>query len=511
MEEMMNRKAGLVLCTLIVFWVGCALFEQQQARADADFTITASVGIPTTAPIRIERVQQLPVLQRGAEGAWDGVDLLNPSVIHYKGKLFNYYSGYDGNVWHTGVATSKDGINWDKFFGNPVLSPSASDWDVSYIAANGAAVEKNGNVLYFYQGVDATGHTQIGLAISKDGYHFTNQSSPVLTVGNPYTWESQHVADPYVITMGNYFYLYYLGQDELGTQRLGVARSMDGISWEKFSGNPILEPGKAGTFDEKGVGEPSIAYYPPYFYMIYTGRDKAESRNLGYAISTDGTRWSKMSTSGLLADRQRAPWFSKVICDTTLLPMGNGKWKAWFGGGDRPESAQNLNGQVGMMVFDFGQNRDMAAFDVNDGWAGASVRSTDVLRGSFPIEGDENNRYAWVGPQSHITLVVNETDFGKALILRGWAPAAMITKATGQSAPQVISMAVSGKTYVRQAFTDDANFSLKIPWLAIGPAISGDGTLDLELRSNRSFVPADFGAGPDRRDISFSVRSIRFE
>ena len=54
-------------------------------------------------------------------------------------------------------------------------------------------------------------------------------------------WDERAVADPYVIRIGAYFYMYYLGQDRAGRQRLGVARSSDGIHWEKLRANPILE------------------------------------------------------------------------------------------------------------------------------------------------------------------------------------------------------------------------------------------------------------------------------
>ena len=38
-------------------------------------------------------------------------------------------------------------------------------------------------------------------------------------------WDERAVADPYVIRIGAYFYMYYLGQDRAMRQRIGVARS----------------------------------------------------------------------------------------------------------------------------------------------------------------------------------------------------------------------------------------------------------------------------------------------
>ena len=45
---------------------------------------------------------------------WESVDVRNPSVVRQGNRLFNFYSGYDGKTWHTGVATSTDGFSWQE-------------------------------------------------------------------------------------------------------------------------------------------------------------------------------------------------------------------------------------------------------------------------------------------------------------------------------------------------------------------------------------------------------------
>lgn len=255
----------LAVCTLISIWV---VFGFKLHRPSVYFALAQSTSIPSNAPLTIVGVDPIPRLTRGPIGAWDSNDLLNPSVIRFLGHLFNYYSGFDGKVWRTGVALSDDGVNWKKYDKNPILLPSQKDWDVSYISANGSAVLWGQKVLYFYQGVDSCGVTNIGLATSEDGFTFKKLPKPVLTTGHVHTWDSAAVGDPYVIAKGDTLYLYYLGQNERFVQRLGVARSKDGIRWEKLISNPVLDVGAAETFDENGLGEPSVAYVPPYFYLI---------------------------------------------------------------------------------------------------------------------------------------------------------------------------------------------------------------------------------------------------
>ena len=108
------------------------------------------------------------------------------------------------------------------------------------------------------------------------------------------SWDERATADPYVLRVGR-FYLFYLGEDRARRQRLGVARSFDGEHWQKLRSNPILELGKYGSFDEMGLGKPAVWIAQGYYWMLYTGRDAQENRRLGMARSTDGVHWEKLS------------------------------------------------------------------------------------------------------------------------------------------------------------------------------------------------------------------------
>src|SRR4029078_10188431 len=124
-------------------------------KLSSDFLLAPSTRVPKQAPLKIESVHREQVLTRGADGAWDDNDLLGPSVLRFNGKLFNYYSAYDGATWRMGVATSDDGVTWKKYERNPVLQPTGNDWDVTYIAANGSAILWQNQIYYYYQGTDA--------------------------------------------------------------------------------------------------------------------------------------------------------------------------------------------------------------------------------------------------------------------------------------------------------------------------------------------------------------------
>jgi predicted GH43/DUF377 family glycosyl hydrolase len=290
-----------------------------------------------------------PVLARSS--AWDSRDALAPSVVPSvvpsvagHGRLFNFYSGYDGATWRTGLATSADGIAWEPQ--GAVFAPDPQSWEAAYIAGNGSALVYRNEFWYWYvAGPRNAG--RIGLARSRDGRSWRREPAPVLQNGPFESWDERAVADPYAIRIEPYFYLYYLGQDRAGPprQRLGVARSTDGIHWEKLRANPILEPGPPNSLDEAGDGEPAVWQSHGYYWMLFTGRDFSEIRRLGLARSTDGVHWTKLPAvfSGAQA------WDAKVICDPAVAVEG-GEIHVWFGGGDVASPDENLHGQIGFAV-----------------------------------------------------------------------------------------------------------------------------------------------------------------
>ena len=251
-------------------------------------------------------------------GDWDSSDVLNPSVIRYHGEYLNYYSGYDGHTWSTGVAASSDGIHWTKR--GRILSPDAG---------NGSALVRGDAIYYWYQ----TG-SPVEIALAK---------AIVLRTGPLGSWDERGVADPYVIERNGEFYMYYLGMDRARRQRLGVARSHDGVVWEKLISNPIMELGDSDAFDEIGLGEPAVWSSGGSYWMLYTGRARGEKRRIGLAKSPDGISWSRQP----LIIEGTGDWDREVVCDPTVEVLPDGV-RVWFGGGDVPRPNQGLHGQIGV-------------------------------------------------------------------------------------------------------------------------------------------------------------------
>lgn len=292
----------------------------------ADFKLPAAAGGDPNLTFAFEARPE-PVLS-------DGVDALNPSVV---AGLTNLYSVFDGHTWRTARASSGDGIAWRKQ--GVVLEPDPHTWEGSYSAANGSALLMDGGEIWYWYEAGPKEGKRIGLARG-----FRKEPGPVLSYGPYMSWDERAVADPYVLRVGPGFYLYYLGQDRAvpPRQRLGVARSSDGVHWEKLRANPILEAGEPGAFDESGVGEPAVWQSHGFYWMLYTGRDRSECRRLGLARSTDGVGWRKLPA----VFNGTAEWNAKVICDPSVMVAGD-EVRVWFGGGDVASPDENLHGQIG--------------------------------------------------------------------------------------------------------------------------------------------------------------------
>jgi predicted GH43/DUF377 family glycosyl hydrolase len=328
------RAAGA--CALCIFALGCS------GCGYSDFRLPELA--PAEPQVHYEwEPRDVPVLPHGRTGDQDSHDALNPSVVRRGAAYYNFYSGFDGQTWRTLLATSADGLAWKKE--SAVLAPDPRAGEGDYIAANGSALFDEGEFFYWYQ-AGPRDMPRLGLARSGDGRQWRRARFPVMDYGPRGSWDEHGLADPYAIKVGGYFYLFYLGEDRARQQRLGVARSLDGVDWQKLRSNPILDLGKYGSFDEMGLGEPAVWIAHGYYWMLYTGRDARENRRLGMARSTDGVHWEKLPA----VFQGQAGWDSQAICDPTIELLQDGRLAAWFGGGDAPAPDENLNGQIGVAV-----------------------------------------------------------------------------------------------------------------------------------------------------------------
>jgi len=167
-------------------------------------------------------------------------------------------------------------------------------------------------------------------------------TTPILSPGAPGSWDKTGVGVSCVIEDGGTYKMWYTGYDENDLLQIGYATSDAGTTWTKFSNNtggPVLTPGGAGTWDEKGVGSARVIKVGTNDYrMWYTGYKEELNGDLtpqiGYATSEDGETWTKYDndTGGpVLEPGIGEAWDNKGVHSGWVMGTGS-NFKMWYTG-----------------------------------------------------------------------------------------------------------------------------------------------------------------------------------
>ncbi len=95
-------------------------------------------------------------------GIWHG------DVVFLENSLLLYYVAYDGSEYHLCMATSKDGINWERSDENPVLDLVPESWEDLRIYRSSPVVVGD-EVWMYYSAFNSSYFCRIGLAKSRQG------------------------------------------------------------------------------------------------------------------------------------------------------------------------------------------------------------------------------------------------------------------------------------------------------------------------------------------------------
>ncbi|HZJ40853.1 MAG TPA: hypothetical protein VFD16_01145 [Candidatus Saccharimonadales bacterium] len=94
-------------------------------------------------------------------------------------------------------------------------------------------------------------------------------SEPILTPDKNLPWEEEGVFNPGITKFGNEVYLLYraVGEREAYVSHFGLAKSLDGLNFERVAREPIFGPRE--TFDRWATEDPRITKIGQDFYITY--------------------------------------------------------------------------------------------------------------------------------------------------------------------------------------------------------------------------------------------------
>ncbi|XOV94500.1 MAG: glycosylase [Bacteroidota bacterium] len=242
--------------------------------------------------VNFEAYDQNPVFTGTDSSKWDEKIRERGYILKEDGTYHMWYTGYqsDWALLSLGYATSKDGINWERYPSNPIFNESWTEdmmvtkvGDTYYMFAEG-----KGDIAHYLTStdrinwkdhgsldirkVDGTpinegaygtptawkendmwyllyerGDLGIWLATSKDLEVWTNeQDDPVIKMG-PEWYDKYGLAVNQVIKRDGWYYAYYHGtpKEDWSVWNTNVAASKDLIHWTKYRKNPLLEDNKS--------------------------------------------------------------------------------------------------------------------------------------------------------------------------------------------------------------------------------------------------------------------------
>jgi predicted GH43/DUF377 family glycosyl hydrolase len=227
--------------------------------------------------------------------------------------------GYQGA--QVGHATSSDGVVWTMDPNNPVLTRGEpGEWDDVY-AWGGPLIHDGSGFHMWYTGFDGE-HERIGHATSPDGSGWTKyEGNPIVDVGPPGSFDDGYVWPWSVIVADGTHRMWYSGVDTTASiYKIGYAESADGISWTKHP-DPVLEPGTG--WDSETIWTPAVVFDEDesLYHMWYAGNDGQSHTAIGYAWSGDGIEWTKHRDNPVVTAVSRGATNQAVVFDGSTYHM----------------------------------------------------------------------------------------------------------------------------------------------------------------------------------------------
>ena len=203
-----------------------------------------------------------PVVPLGTLESWDSGGMFRPSVVFKDGIYHMWYTGSTSDDGSTGLAIgyarSSNGVDWEKPVDVPILQNGTGGWDSEWVGLAWVVWDDASSMFrMWYTGSDGAS-SRIGLASSPDGLSWQkNTSNPVTLMGNLTWFDPSDARCPWVGEDPDR-YVMYAGTK--GPANVSIARlsSWDkGLTWLADE-EPLLAP-SPGSWEGDSVSCPVLA------------------------------------------------------------------------------------------------------------------------------------------------------------------------------------------------------------------------------------------------------------
>jgi predicted GH43/DUF377 family glycosyl hydrolase len=181
----------------------------------------------------------------------------------------------------------------------------------------------------------------LGLVESKDGFHW---SKPVVVLEpNKASHWDDDINRPVVIKQNGLYRMWYTGQTNAGKDNgkswIGYATSSDGLLWKRMSPKPVLSPDQ--PWEKVAVMCPHVIWdeETKLYQMWYSGGGQREPDALGHATSPDGLVWTKRDDNPILKPDPNSEWQQNRVTGCQVIKEG-GWYVMFYIGFSNPYHAQ---------------------------------------------------------------------------------------------------------------------------------------------------------------------------
>jgi hypothetical protein len=168
-----------------------------------------------------------------------------------------------------------------------------------------------------------------GMAVGQTEW-IDDPGNPVIEPGPPGSWDEGGRSATSVLFDGSTYHMWFVGfNDE--AEEIGHATSPDGVEWTMDPANPVLTRGEPGEWDQTLVGS-AVIHDGTQFHMWYTAWDDDDHGRAGYATSPDGGVWTKHPGNPVMDVGCPGSWDGTAVGPGTVIVDG-GIYKMWYQGG----------------------------------------------------------------------------------------------------------------------------------------------------------------------------------
>lgn len=143
-------------------------------------------------------------------GPWEKDCIYQPWLVEHDGKFYDFYNAARGSMEQTGIAFSSDLFTWKRYAGNPVVRNTPGGYDAEF-CSDPKVFRDGDHWVNFYFGV-GRGGAHIMVAFSRDLLHWTAHPEPLYKAGgHPGGLDRQYAHKISLVhnPANDTFYLYY--------------------------------------------------------------------------------------------------------------------------------------------------------------------------------------------------------------------------------------------------------------------------------------------------------------